>query len=44
MEWISTQQLLSVAVRQPECKLQGTAIQDEKAEPGSGLHEPVFVL
>lgn len=38
------QQLLSVAVRQPERKLQGTATQDEKAGPGSGLHEPVFVL
>lgn len=38
------QQILSVAARQPEYQLQGTAIQDEKAGPGSGLHEPVFVL
>lgn len=38
------QQILSVAVRQPEYKLQGTAIQDEKAGPGPGLHEPLFVL
>lgn len=38
------QQILAVAVWQPERKLQGTAIQDEKAGPGSGLHEPLFVL
>lgn len=38
------QQILSVAIRQPEYQLQGTAVQDEKAGPGSGLHERVFVL